>query len=178
MAVKSPEDLFITTLSHLHSAETRTKAICDELAQMAQEPDVKKWFELTSYLEGQHLASVEQCFKMLSKQPEKTEGRWVDAFAENFRNVSYEIQSPEMKALYLLATIRKIQNFHIAEYGTLAVMAGFAGYDGVALLLERNREDKISYIERANEMLASRVRQELGGRVRQELGERMLKRVA
>jgi ferritin-like metal-binding protein YciE len=178
MPVQSAEDLFIKTLSGLHSAETRTKAICDELVQMAQEPEVKGWFALTSYLEGQHVTNIEQCFKILGKQPEKVESRWVDVFAENFKNTWNEIQTPQMKAIYLLATIRKIQNFHIAEYGTLAVMAGFAGYDGVALLLERNREDKISYIERANEMLASRVRQELGGRVRQELGERMLKRVA
>jgi hypothetical protein len=87
-------------------------------------------------------------------------------------------QQAQNKALYLLHTVRRIQSFHIAEYGSLAVMAGFAGYNCVAALLERNRQDKIDYVGRSNEFIATRIRQELGSRVRQELGERMLRRVA
>ena len=177
-AIQNAEDLFITVLSHLQSTETRTKAICDELVQLAQDPDAKRWFALTAYVQAQHLANVEQCFKLLGKQPVQLEGKWVDIFAENFRNVWKEIHSPAMKALYLLITVRRIQNFHIAEYTSLAVMAELAGYEGVAVLLERNREDKIAHIERSNEVLASRLRQELGSHVREEFGEQMLKRVA
>ena len=178
MPIQNAEELFITTLSHLHSAEMRTKALCDELAQAAQEPEVKSWLEFRSYMEGQQIANIEQCFKMLGKQPVKTEGKWVDVFAENFRNVWNEIQAPKVKALYLLHTIRRIQSFHMTEYATLALMAEFAGYPGVAALLELNREEKIAFIERTKELVGDRLREEMRGRVREQVTERMLKRVA
>lgn len=155
MAIQSAEDLFLTTLSHLHAAEGRVLKLVEEMSRHTQNQEVKDLLTVRAHLTRQEISNIEECFKLLGKQPVKGEGRIVEVFAENFNRMLNEIQTPEMRALFVLYKVRQVQNLHIAEYAVLTLMATQAGYYPVAILLDRNFQDKVTFVERCDEVIAA-----------------------
>ena len=154
MAVTTPEDLFLNILSRMHQAEQRQARLAEELSQYAHNPMVKEALEVRAYLGKQEAANVEECFKLLSEQPRTiTPTRFEEVLTEDFRRELDNIQSPVLKGLYALSTVRWIQDLHIGEYKTLIVMARLAEQWGVAGLLERNLANKLVFAERTDEIV-------------------------
>lgn len=154
MPVQTPEDLFLNLLSRMHLAEQRQARAAEELVQYAQNPLVKEAMEVRAYLGKQEAANIEECFKLLGEQPRTiTPTRFEEVLVEDLRRELDSIQSPVLKAIYAISTIRWIQDFHIGEYKTLVVMARMAERWGVAALLERNLANKLVFAERTDEIV-------------------------
>ena len=170
MAIQTAEDLFLSILSHLHSAEQRTLQIVEEMSQQTQDKEVKELLDLRAYLQKQEISNIEECFRILGKQPTPPITRFFDVLVEDFRRELSEIPTPALRALYILRAIRRAQEFHIAEYGTLVAMAGLVQNLPVAMLLERNLTDKMIFAERTRELI-----REIGRNV---FAARMMQKVA
>ncbi len=167
MPVQSGEELFLNTLSRLHADEQRGLQFVQDVAQAVQDKSIKQALELRGYLTKQEIANLDECFKLLGKQPTRPITRLVEVLAEDFQKEINEIQSPVLKALFALQKVRQVQHMHIAEYAGLVLMAHMMDAPGVAMLLERNLSDKLDFIEQGDELIQEIGRQVFVSRVMQ-----------
>ena len=148
MPVQNPQDLFVWLLSDVRQREDRTKQICKEMSQAVQDPDVKETLDAWVFLEDKVLSTLDQCFKIIGKQPLKPGERLHDVFLEDFRRELGEMQSPAVKALYVASKASHLMHLHIGEYVALTAMADITGHYGVGALLESCLADNLAFVER------------------------------
>ena len=170
MAIQNAEDLFVSMLSHLHASEGRLQRVCEEMSKVAENDNVKEALEVRGFLTKQAVSSIEECFRILGRQPSEPSTRFEEVWLENVRNVLKEIESPVLKGMYIIHKIRELQNLHVAEYRGLVAMAYLAENYPVATLLARNLADKVEFIDRTDELI-----REIGKGV---ITARILRRVA
>lgn len=153
MSIQNAQDLFVTVLSDLHQREQKALQFWQEMSRQAQNEEIKEILDTRAHLTRQSISNLEECFKILGKQPVTTSGRVHDVVVENFRETLDEIQEPRLKGLYVLHAIREVVQFHISEYVTLATMAEVMGNIPVSALLESNLAEKMVFVERVRTLL-------------------------
>ncbi len=153
MPIQNVEDLFVAMLSHLHNVESRLLTGVQELSQVVQDKDIKQAVETRIFLTKQDINNIEECFRILGKQPVKPTSRFAEVWVEDLRRELSEIQPPVLKTLYALGALRQIHNLHIAEYTSLIIMADLMHNLPVMTLLERNLEDKVMFINRTDALI-------------------------
>jgi ferritin-like metal-binding protein YciE len=178
MAIQNAEDLFVTMLSKIHGSEQRLQKVVDELSQAAQDQDVKDILSVRAYLTQQDVSNIEKCFQLLGKQPVQPDYRFADVWVEDVRRELGAIQNPTLKTLYALDTARKIQNYHIGQYGALTLMASVMGNEAVTTLLEHCLADKVQFVEHTRELFREVGRRALGAKARERVRERVEERMS
>ncbi len=153
MPVKTPKEMFVLLLSNLRNGSERATKVYEEIGKIAQEPEIKEALEARAFASNQILAKLDECFRMIGEKPIKAESRLHDVFAEDFRRELATIESPVAKRLFVLAKLRQLAHLRIGEYVALVEAADFAGYHGVALLLETCLADKLAFAERTRRFL-------------------------
>ncbi len=149
MPVKDPKQLFVMMLSDVRQSTERGTKIFQEMAQVAQDPDIKEALAARIYVANETLGRLDQCFKLIGEQPTKLSGRIHDVFLEDFRRELAEIQSPIAKRIFLLAKLSHLIHFRIGEYMALTAAADLSGNYGVGVLLESCLADTLAFVERA-----------------------------
>ena len=165
MAMTNAEELFYTMLSDVYAREQFQAQFWDQLGQQVQDPEVRDVTTVRGYFAKQNAANIEKAFQMLGHQPGQTNVQAYRTMVEDWRKEFDMIQNPGVRALYVLAKIRHIQNWRIGEYMTLSLMAEATGHTAVASLLEHNLADTVDFVERTRERFRERVWQTVTGRV-------------
>jgi len=165
MAMTNAEELFYTLLSDVLAREQFQSQFWDQLSQQVQDPEVRDIVSVRGYFAKQDAANIEKCFQLLGKQPTRPNVQAYQTMLEDWRRELDMIQNPMVKALYVLAKLRNIQDWRIGEYMTLSVMAEAVGNVAVASLLEHNLADTVDFVERSRERFRDRVRQAIAGRM-------------
>src|SRR5262245_32533081 len=161
MPVKDPHELFLLMLSHVREGAQHGKEFYQELSQMAQDPHIKEALAARMFVSDKVISSLDQCFKLIGKQPVPLGGRLRDAFLEESRRELAEIQSPVAKRLFILGKAIHLTRLRIAEYITLIAAADVTGNYGVGVLLESCLADKLSFVERTRRFIRHIVETEL-----------------
>ena len=164
MAARSPKEVFVHLLSDVRNGTERSTTVFQEMAQMAQDPDVKEALEARVFITSQLLARLDQCFKLIGEQPVKLSGRLHDMFVEDFRKELAEIQSPEAKRLFVLAKANHLSHMRTAEYVTLVAAADLSGHHGVGVLLESCLADHLAFVERTKRLIRHVIEAKLAAR--------------
>jgi ferritin-like metal-binding protein YciE len=164
MPVQNTEEFLLTVLSNINHREKQMAQFWDQLSQQVQDPDVKNALSVRSYLTLQDASNIEKAFQIMGKQMPQPDTRFAQIMLEDFRREYDAIQHPGLKTVYALWTIRRVQNFVLAEYAGLSTLAEAAGNRAVAALLEHNLADKVDFTERTRELFHDTVRQAIGTR--------------
>ena len=159
MPIKDPKELFVWMLSDLRQGAERSGKIFQELNSVAQDPDVKEALNARAYVSSQIVGTLDECFKLIEQKPQKTSGRFQEAFVEEFRKELAEIQSPEARRMFVLMKAIHLVHFRIAEYVTAIAAADLTGHYGVGVLLESCLADKLAFVERARRLIRKQVEQ-------------------
>ncbi len=177
MPIQSAEDLFVTMLSKVHASEQRLQKGIDELSQAAQDQDVKNILSVRAYLTQQDVSNIEKCFQLIGKQPVQPDYRFADVWLEDIRRELGEIQNPALKTLFALNAARRIQNYHIGQYGALTLMASVMGNEAVTTLLEHCLTDKVEFVQNTRELFRELGRRALGTKAKERVRERVEERM-
>lgn len=153
MAMKTPKDLFVMTLSHVRQGAERTTKIFQELSQAAQRQDVKEALGARVFISDQIIAKIDECFRLIGEKPVQLPGRLEEVFAEDFRRELGEIQSPVVKHLYILGKAVHLIHVRIGEYVALIAEADLTGHYAVGSLLESCLADKLALAERTRRLI-------------------------
>jgi ferritin-like metal-binding protein YciE len=149
MTVRNPEELFVWMLSDVRQREDRAKTLLQEIGKMAEEPDIKEIIDQRLFIRDQIVATLDQCFKVIGKQPVPISSKLHDVFLEDFQRELKEIESPMAKGLYIRAKLNQLMHLHIGEYTALTAMADMSGHYGAGVLLETCLADNMAFVERS-----------------------------
>src|SRR5271169_1496358 len=151
MPIKNPKQIFVLMLSDLRQGTEKTASIFQNLAQLAEDADIKQSLEARIFISQKVVETLDQCFKLIGEQPMQLSGtraRIYDALAEDFRKEVADIQDTKTRRFYILAKLNNLAHFRAAEYKTLIAAADVSGNYGVAALLETCLADKLALAER------------------------------
>jgi ferritin-like metal-binding protein YciE len=163
MPIKDPKELFVWMLSDLRQGAERSTQIFQELAQIAQDPDVKEALEARVFVHEKILSTLDECFRRIGQKAVNTRGKLHEAFVEDFRREVAEIESKETRRLFILSKANRLVHMRMADYEALIGMADLTGHYAVASLLESCLADQTALVERARRLIRQRVEQRLAG---------------
>jgi ferritin-like metal-binding protein YciE len=166
MPVNNPKELFIKMLSDVRQRTEKMTKIYDELAEVAQDPNIKEALQSRAFLQDKILSSLDRCFQLIGARPVPVSERLHEVFVEDFRRELAEIQAPEAKALFVLVKANHLVHLRIAEYMALIAMADISGHFGVGVLLESCLADKLAFVERTRRLIRRTIESEHGIRLR------------
>jgi ferritin-like metal-binding protein YciE len=153
MSVSNPKELFVKMLSDVRQRTAHMTTIYQELSGMVQDPTIKEALESRVFLQDKILDSLDRCFTLIGEKPVQLTGRLDDVFIEDFRREVAEIQSPAVKALFVLIKANQLVHLRIAEYVALIAMADVSGHFSVGVLLESCLADKVAFVERTRRLI-------------------------
>ena len=156
MKVSNPKELFVLLLSDLWQGAERINKFFQELVPFIQEREVKEALEARIFLSGKTTETLTQCFTLIGEKPVPPSGRFQEMFVEDFRMQLGEIQSPEIRHLFILAKASSLLHLRIGEYMALIAAADAAGHYGVGALLESCLADKLAFAERVRRLIQKR----------------------
>ena len=168
MPIKNPKQIFVLMLSDLRQGGEKTTSIFQNLAQLAEDPDIKQALEVRTFVSQKVIETLDQCFKLVGEQPVPLSGtrtRIYDVLAEDFRNEVADIQDTKTRRFYILAKLNNLAHIRAAEYKTLIAAADISGNYGVAALLETCLADKLALAERTQNWLRRLAETEMGERI-------------
>ena len=168
MAIKNPKQVFVLMLSDLRQGTEKTTGIFQNLAQLAEDPDIKQALEVRGFVSQKVVETLDQCFKLIGEQPvplSATRTRIYDVLAEDFRNEVADIQDTKTRRFYILAKLNNLAHIRAAECKTLIAAADISGNYGVAALLEICLADKLALAERTQNWLRRVAETEMTDRI-------------
>ena len=74
MPIKDQKELFLWMLSDLRQGAERSTKIFQELAQAAQDSDIKEALDARVFVSAQNLSTLDECFRILGQKPVNTKG--------------------------------------------------------------------------------------------------------
>src|SRR6516225_7511898 len=101
-------------LSELRHGTERSQKIYQELAQAAQNPEIKEAVDARELISSQVMSRLDQCFKLIGEKPVKVNERLHDVFIEDFRRELNEIQLPLARKIFILAKASHVVHLQIA----------------------------------------------------------------
>jgi ferritin-like metal-binding protein YciE len=153
MPVKNPRELYILVLSHARHGSERSTAIYKELAELAQNPEVQQALHARAFVSQQNIDRFDEAFKLIGEKPVQISSRLLDTFVEEFRKELAEIQSPEVRRLFIVARANQLSHLRTAELEALTAAADLSGNHGVGLLMESCLADHLAFAERSKRVV-------------------------
>lgn len=143
MAIKSAEELFISQLKDIYSAEKQAVRAYPKITKAAQSEELKE--ALQEHLEqtkGQ-VERLERIFEILDK---KSSGKTCEAMKgliTEAQEAMEEIEKGPVLDAAIIAAGQRIEHYEIASYGTVATFAEAMGQQEIhELLAETLQEEK------------------------------------
>ncbi len=161
MPIKDKQELFVWMLSDLRQGAERSNKIYEQIAEIAQDPDIKEALNARAFISDKVQKTLDECFRIIGQKPVDTKGRLHDALVEDFRNELAEIDSKEGRRLFVLSKMNRLTHMRIAEYEVLIAAADITGHYAVGVLLETCLADKMVLVERTRELLRRRIEQRM-----------------
>jgi ferritin-like metal-binding protein YciE len=156
MKVSNPKELFTLLLSDLAQSAEMASTFFQELVPVVQEREVKETLEARVFLSGKITETLTQCFTLIGEKPVPVNGGILKMFVENFQKQLGEMQSPEVRHLFILAKVDTLLHLRIGEYKALIATADATGHYGVGALLESCLADKLAFAERIRRIIQKR----------------------
>ena len=153
MPVKNPRELFVLLMSHVREGTQRSEEVFRELGEIAQHPEIADALKARAFVSERTLEKLDEAFRLIGEKPVTLSGRLHDVIVEDFRKDLTEIQSPEARRLFILATANRLIHLRIGEYVTLVAAADLSGHYGVGVLLESCLADTLAFVERTKRLI-------------------------
>lgn len=149
-------DLYVSLLRDLYSAEQQLSIALPLMAQSAVTPKLKQGFEQHFEQTQEHIARLEQIFSALGVSPlGKVSGAMMGLIKEG-NDIIIGNEPSEVRDAALIMVAQRVEHLEIASYGTAATYAGVLGDTKAVKLLEATLQEEGDTDKKLTE-LASKV---------------------
>jgi len=131
------QNLFISELRDLYSAESQLIVALPEMAEAARHDDLKRAFRHHLKETQEHLNRLDHIFEDLEILPGGERCEAMQGLIEEADQVMLSYGDPDIKDVALIGCAQKIEHYEIAGYGTARAFARHLGLDEQAELLDR-----------------------------------------
>jgi ferritin-like metal-binding protein YciE len=160
MKLSSLQDLFISELKDLYSAENQIIKALPKMAKAASSPDLKQAFEEHLEQTHEHVRRLEQIFEKLDASPRGKKCKAVEGLIEEGKEVMSEEGDASVLDAAIICAAQKVEHYEIAGYGCARTFAGLLGENEAADLLQQTLDEEGETDKRLTELAESSVNQE------------------
>jgi ferritin-like metal-binding protein YciE len=142
MTIKSMNDLFLTTLRDIYSAEKQIHKTLPKMAKHARSQELKRTLEMhREQTEGQ-IERLEAVFEQFGASPRALRCEAMDGILTEGKEIMAEIGDNDLCDVGMIASAQAVEHYEIARYGTLIAWAERLGRADASKLLQETLEEE------------------------------------
>ncbi len=160
MKLKTLQDLYVSELKDLYSAENQLLKAIPKMAKAATAPELKKAFE--GHLEqtrGQ-VKRLEAIFEELDVSPKGKKCKAMEGLVEEGSEMVEEDAEPAVKDAGLIAAAQRVEHYEMAGYGTARTFATLLGHAKAAKLLQQTLDEETETDQKLTELATTTINAE------------------
>lgn len=142
MQLSSLEDLFVSEIKDLYSAENQLTKALPKMAKAASSRELKAGFEKHLKETEGHIARLEQICDELEVSPKGKKCKAMEGLIEEGSEVIDEDAEPEVKDAALIAAAQRVEHYEIAGYGCVRTYAKLLGHTSAMKLLQQTLDEE------------------------------------
>ncbi len=142
MAIKTAEDLFLSELKDIYSAEKQAVRAYPRLAKVLQSEELKQAMQEHLEQTKQQIERLDQIFEKLEKRAGGKTCEAMKGLLEEGAQHVEEIEAGPVLDAALLAAMQRVEHYEIAAYGTVAAFAEAMGQQEIQQLLEQTLQEE------------------------------------
>jgi len=142
MQMNSLDDLFVSELKDLYSAEKQLLKAIPKMAKAASSKSLQNGF--TKHLkqtEG-HVSRLEKVFEELGVSPRGKKCKAMEGLIEEGQDVIDEDAAPSVKDAALIAAAQRVEHYEMAGYGCVRTYANLLNHKKAATLLQQTLDEE------------------------------------
>ena len=140
--IKSMDDLFVHTLEDIYYAENKIVKSLPDMIEEANEPQLKQAFQSHLDETENHVARIEEVFRMHGVDAKAIDCPAIDGIIEEAEEVTGEVEDKKVLDAALIAAAQAVEHYEITRYGTLIAWAKQLGRNDCASILERTLKEE------------------------------------
>jgi len=160
MKLESLQDLLISELKDIYSAENQILKALPKMAKAAASDDLKAAFKTHLEETKGQVERLDQIFEMLEASPRGKKCKAMQGLIEEGSELLSEDADPYVLDAALIAAAQKVEHYEIASYGCVRTWAQELGFDEVVELLEATLDEEKATDEKLTELAESHVNAE------------------
>jgi ferritin-like metal-binding protein YciE len=133
--IGSMDDLFVHQLKDMYYAEKRIVDALPKMIRKATSPKLKSALESHLDETKDHVARLEQVFKMHGSKPQTVKCPAIDGIIEEADEVAGEVEKKDVLDAALIAAAQAVEHYEMTRYGTLIAWANTLGRKDCAEIL-------------------------------------------
>ena len=155
--IKTMNDLFVHTLRDIYYAEKQIVQSLPEMIEKASDPQLKQAFQSHLGETKNHVARLEQVFKLFRQEPKGVDCPAIDGIIDEAEEVAGEVEDKSVLDAALIAAAQAVEHYEITRYGALIAWAKELGRNDAAALLQQNLEEEKAADKKLTAMAESRL---------------------
>jgi ferritin-like metal-binding protein YciE len=140
--IKTMNDLFVHQLQDMYYAEKQIVKALPDMIEKATEPQLKQGFKTHLGETENHVARLEQVFRMHGAEIKGVNCPAIDGIIEEADDVAGEVENKQVLDAALIAAAQAVEHYEIARYGTLIAWAKQLGREDCASVLQKTLEEE------------------------------------
>lgn len=140
--IKTMNDLFVHTLKDIYYAEHQIVKSLPDMVKKATDSSLKQGFQSHLGETKNHIARLEQVFKLHGVKAEGVNCPAIDGILEEADEIAGEVEDKAVLDAALIAAAQAVEHYEMTRYGTLIAWARQLGRADCASLLEQNLKDE------------------------------------
>lgn len=142
MKIETFEDLFVSELRDMYSAERQLLEALPEMARAARDKALAQAFETHLQETETQVARIEKAMDMLGIIAREEKCEAMKGLIEEARQMMSSIKSGAVLDVALITMSQKIEHYEIASYGCLSELAGNMNQEEIAKLMRDSMEEE------------------------------------
>lgn len=155
--IETMEDLFLHTLQDIYYAEEKILKALPEMIEKATARDLSQGFKKHLEETKNHVARLDQVFKMLGEKPKGVDCPAIDGIIEEAEEISGEVSDKDVLDAALIAAAQAVEHYEITRYGTLVAWAQQLGRDDCAAVLQKTLDEEKATDKKLTALAESRI---------------------
>ena len=142
MNLDTLENLYISKLRDLYSAENQLLKALPKMAKGASSPELKDAFEKHLQQTKGHVERLEQLFEQLDESPKGKTCQAMKGLIEEGSEILKEEGEESVLDAGMIVAAQKVEHYEIASYGSVRTFANVLGQDEAARLLQATLDEE------------------------------------
>jgi len=155
--IKSLDDLFVHTLRDVYYAENQIVKSLPDMIEKASDPGLKRGFKAHLDETQNHVARLEEVFRMHGSEVEGVDCPAIDGIIEEADDVAGEVGDKQVMDAALIAAAQAVEHYEITRYGSLIAWAKQLGRSDCAAILQRTLDEEKATDKKLTAMAESSV---------------------
>ena len=140
--IKTMNDLYAHQLQDIYYAEKQILKSLPDMIGKATDRDLKTGLQKHLQETENHVARLEQVFKLHGLRPKAVDCPAIDGIIEEAKDTSSEVEDKEVLDAAIIASAQAVEHYEITRYGTLIAWAHQLGRDDAATILKKTLEEE------------------------------------